>query len=464
MSKCEDFFKKVSDFKILKKNSQSDSIIASANMQGLSHSVILKISFEPERIVNNALKVEEQIYKNVISYLIFDSFTPHIVPYITTVSDCGSKLQDIIPHEYEDEYLDQLENLENITPDHPLITVIYKSQGTTLYDMVVKKRVSEGALFVILFQIIYTLYCFQNVLLSHNDLHAGNVFIDVFPALRVFRYTFLDKDIKIKTRINSLIYDFDRASVYHPAVERNLVLDEEFCEEYKQCNYPYSKQDLQSILAFVVKLETKYPIVYKWVKAVTKSEFITDVQKREYAHIGSSYDYKDYVSSYEECLGSLVKEMEKFNLLEKTEEEDYHFNAPPKREIKWGEPYSTKVRSALSVDTDPSYSPTNEFIDTAMDEFTEKGIIRVWVKELKRLGFDARKKARKLYRKFEVHKHIPEDKIDEYLFACLLICIPFFEKFSDAVKSELFYDVIIPIMDDIYNTFGNIIPIKMPLI
>jgi len=78
---CKNIFKHLSNIEILKKNSISDAILISAtlNYEDNEENIILKIFLRSNNILNNSLIVEEEIYRNIISSLLLNNHTPHLI-------------------------------------------------------------------------------------------------------------------------------------------------------------------------------------------------------------------------------------------------------------------------------------------------------------------------------------------------------------------------------------------------
>lgn len=469
MSRCDTFFKNIDDLKIISKDSGSSTIIATAIARGCPQPIILKISFQPVDPLNNSLKVEEQIYKNIISYLLVNNFTPHLVEYITTINDCGDVGQRLTESE-KTKYYSRIDNI-NYANDYDIyrsfIIVMTKSQGITLENMI-DKNISEDLLFIIIFQVIYTLACFERVMLVHNDLHFGNIFVDKLDKAEIYQYHVNDKNVRIKTEYSALIYDFDRAGSYHPAVERNMTLDRDFCGQYKQCNYPGSLQDLQSILAFFIlyqsKKEINYPSIYKWCLSVSTPKFIKNVQKREYSQSGERYSNKGYISSLNVCLDSLILELEKRGLLYKDKNNiDRSFKLPPQRNIVWGKKVSKITHPAVQVSLSKyTIDVVNDKIKTFFSKLDY--LDEIWIEESKLIGYDVKKNTEDLFKTFIEKKPISSGWMSKYLWGCYMLNIPFFDKMTNEAKKALFKKKALESIGDIYNTFGNILPMEMPLL
>jgi hypothetical protein len=82
------------------------------------------------------------------------------------------------------------------------------------------KRPTEEARQIAALQIFIALYAMQYCRLMHNDLHAGNIFIQTLPHVQRMQYQIEDKRIAFDTKIKVMIFDFDRATC--PSLGDNL--------------------------------------------------------------------------------------------------------------------------------------------------------------------------------------------------------------------------------------------------
>ncbi len=161
--------------------------------------------------INNSLIVEHQIY-NFLQTFIVHRVCPHIVGYLGSFS-CENL-------SFSDKVLKTIDS--NVKPYSYNMLLVTKSTGKQLIDMIYKASISS--IMKIFFQIIYTLLCFSNVKLSHNDLHPGNIFIEYSLRPKIINYIIHDKIYILETNYIVKIYDFDRASIAKHNIEKNLYL------------------------------------------------------------------------------------------------------------------------------------------------------------------------------------------------------------------------------------------------
>lgn len=185
--KCRDLFKYVTDIKYLAKNSSSPTIVLFGKMRrelktrevestlsrgdpaksgptlSRGDPVVLKISFQSsDSVLNNSLTVEEQIYRNIVSNLLNNNHTPHLVRYITTVHDCKIDWKELSERDitgdplrrFVEWRLDDIKK-ERYFVDIGTVTILEKTSGVTFYDFLSSKESTLKDKLVAIFQILY---------------------------------------------------------------------------------------------------------------------------------------------------------------------------------------------------------------------------------------------------------------------------------------------------------------------
>ncbi len=154
-----------------------------------NESMARKADPETEKNTYLGLQVEAKIY-NVCNKLIARHNTSNVVTLIGSSNKCHferllkSEIQNGAPAKKEKVF--------------SLITEIgfYPTRGNFLYE-----KISATANSHVLFQIIYTLACFQMIGITHNDLHFGNIMLMKFKKpipVMGFRIS-KDKMVLLKT-------------------------------------------------------------------------------------------------------------------------------------------------------------------------------------------------------------------------------------------------------------------------
>ena len=243
----------------------------------VKNSVVVKLSFsETDPSIDNSLSLEISIYESVVIKKLYNlpnvTMTPHIVMYmgyfecpniLSTLPALAAK-GNIHAKNVMDRYKEMsnpfgdgktLNNLfsRRYKPENMRWLVLEKTEGLTLSTWL-RTNTSLDGLPIILFQIIYTLGCFDKIGLMHNDLHMGNIFIDRMPKVYSVAYVVNNTAYKLTTDFHSKVYDFDRAekfsTPYSTNSTRNTVLDLfDSCTNLGQCHKFTPGYDLVKFLS-----------------------------------------------------------------------------------------------------------------------------------------------------------------------------------------------------------------------
>lgn len=241
--------------------------------------VVIKSFVGPEYAkYDDSAYVEARIYMHVISKILDYNYSPNIISPLAHVKCRGivkkllessdAKNRDILDDNVDRLIADAIKRAHNRNNDRLVekIQEAYRSpEGVPLDMLILEKAVNSETFFdwcmgtnVInggnkineenflsaVFQILYTLECFNRFKLRHNDLHGGNIFVqetskksnDVYLEYRVDGQSYY-----IPSQYLALIYDFDRAST---DAYKNKSLDKfELCKDYAQCNGHNPKYD-----------------------------------------------------------------------------------------------------------------------------------------------------------------------------------------------------------------------------
>jgi hypothetical protein len=252
---CElmDIMKNIYVYSSKDKNSVSGTIIMRGlimptnadTVRGAESNVIIKTSYPSLLPFNNSLDVEKAIYENIISKLVNKSYTPGVISYLGTLN---CKKYPEIPVSQLRKYTTEKKAIDDSrlynTNNLPSLLVLERSTGIQLEKFFTLETTAKD-LVPVIFIVIYTLWCFANIGLRHNDLHFGNIFVeDVGKEITLFFHIERDKIIKVKTRYIPKIYDFDRGAIRYSSVPRNVMLDVDFCRRIGECNGLNPKYDL----------------------------------------------------------------------------------------------------------------------------------------------------------------------------------------------------------------------------
>ena len=171
---------------------------------------------------NNSLSVEEAIYRNVITFLIDNHCTPNLIGYLGTLH---RSIYPVLPDQTKIMYKKERDTLykdyDINTP--PMLLFLEHSPGINFHDWCDKDR-SLNDVLTVFFQLLYTVLCFSNIGLRHNDLHSKNIFIeDIGEPVKLY-FNVNGTYIELTTRYIPKIYDFDRGAIIHCKVPRNLYI------------------------------------------------------------------------------------------------------------------------------------------------------------------------------------------------------------------------------------------------
>ena len=486
---CSDLLKNLSNVKVLtNKASASVSIIVFGDMiftqkieqkrETKTLKVALKTVFKPFNALNNSLLVEEQIYKNVISNLLNLNRTPHLVRYIGSYTNCSlnlDHLNSVARLEFKSE-LEKIRATNQYDISKATVIVLAKSSGRTLADYF--NTLNDDDKLIIVFQLLYTILCFKNMSLKHNDLHFGNIFVEEFKHPRPFYYKLNGYMFSIKTRYSINIYDFDRGSVYHPSVERNMELDVEYYR-YNELNELNDKMDFQAVLSSLVRL--KMPIIFtEWIHQIVSDSFYSELLTRPYPQVLRGNpdilaEDKD-LTPLDASFIKYIRAIEKQSFFSKFYQEDKNIYSPPKHftlsydivESRTNHESYGKIKSRAIVGKINDDAYKNTLIRVL--KISNKRLLELYAHEYDKLKYNIFKNTILLFKSFYVKKPI-DNYILEYMRVCLVLSLPFWHKFQNYTIKEKFFIYLfnVPdyseyklIEDDIWNIFQNILPIKQP--
>lgn len=486
---CSQLFSALKNIRVLHKVSSSDSIIIFGILYYKRENIIrnvdiaLKIVFKPINPLQNSLLVETQIYKNIISDLKYNDHTPHVVEYIGSYDKCKLPLHqlDLTSISEFNLELQKIKNTGQYDLNEVSVSITSKTSGKYLINNF-DTQDNDNKL-IIVFQILYTLLCFNNISLVHNDLHWENIFIDEYKHLKSYSYNVDDYIFTIKSRINTCIYDFDRSFVYHPAIERNFmnddIVDTDFCKTSNQCNGINSKMDFQAFLGTLITFGLPIEL-YEWFKSITSESFRYKLKNRQYRqHLEGSPEINDSdLKPLDYSLKLLIKIMENKSFFSKGIDENKIIYKPHKK-YKIIHDFTTSTLThpsyahvkKINISKIPSDSQFSNMFKNTL-EIHNDVLAKLYIKEYYKLEYDIIKNAIFLFKQFYILKPI-DDHIKKYIKVCFVMSLPFFNNIKQYnIKSALFkklfkvssYKEYSLIEDDIWNVFQGRLPIKFPIL
>ena len=262
--------------------------------------VALKV-FIQEDVFDNSLDIEVSMYKNITVDLLTRSNTPHLVSYLTSLKCTFSQLQLSMKSPKEDtakilnslNYDDKDDWDASSVEQHGGVelTLLVSERATTsakgrnsfndllLNNIVGSKHykkdtkiqgpspLTEKDVIQIFFQIIQVLCCFEREGIQHNDLHLGNVFVErYFGDVHQFVYREILNDnlIALNTEWNAKLFDFDRSTIYSPAMKRNMLMDKAFLCGVCTKDIYNPKETINTAFAQRIRHENGYGACNKW--------------------------------------------------------------------------------------------------------------------------------------------------------------------------------------------------------
>jgi len=277
-------------------------IIGNPNMKNnpnIPNSLVIKLSFVDKKKydnIYNQTEIEILIYKHVTNPLILNGSTPHIMLYLAS-GTCDNFLNSLELQTKENNNI--AKNLfkkiteiaskerENFYKKDANVLVLEKGEGKELGQLTTKLSIEQW--FVLIYQVLYTLLCFKQVGLAHNDLHLNNVFVET--TKQTFTNIYYDNPYNsesyrsITTNIFCRILDFD-LSTKQPtslnnsqfinkkltdeyckrAINRKTKKEEDFIQGHGACNFINPKQDTFKFLWSLYETPSVPKIIKQWIK------------------------------------------------------------------------------------------------------------------------------------------------------------------------------------------------------
>lgn len=484
----EDILSHAKIYSSTEKDSVSPSIImagtlfpSSADKDGGDNNVIIKASYKNRDLRDNSLDVEIAIYKNIMTNLVNNHHTPCVMSYLGS-GICTNISEFKLPKSISAKFDEETENIreysgEDFDFDHLNLLYLEKSGGIQLLNWIDASR-SEKDVLSVIFQVVYTLMCFSNIRLRHNDLHFGNIFIEELPApITMYFARGGNRYVELKTKWIAKIYDFDRGSCLHPAVPRNLLLDFNMCDNYGTCNAPNNKFDLFTFIYMLhygygeklnpdIKLSIKTQWITKTLRWMWYYEIIQDANdfKQYIRHTPKESDMKSPRESLSIFIDAAWSDSP-FTTINLSPAEVSHipidmlFTPPVDRSeqepVLW-QPITTESHQALI------YGSINENDFYWGDEASVrlKPVKDIWDREVTAIhGYIAQDKI--LFNKIKEAKLIPESLTKLYTMAAFLLQLPIWYELDVESQQAVANPMVRKAISDVWNIFSNKLPIQI---
>lgn len=268
----------------LKYKTGSDTSDLVGILNGKVMPVIIKLSFKSEHPdEDNSLEIEEKVYQEIINNILQQHFSPNVVGCLASFKcdkfielmrkkGVGSKNKPLYTEMHSQMHRIEKKNSGEYDFHDATFLVLERVQGKTLGDFLSdRKNFNEPhVIFSIIFQVLYTLIIFNILGLRHNDLHLGNIYLqmqDIVPTYFVYfitdtTYFAIPIDVAIPK-----IYDFDLSAIKGVVNTKISFEDKDkeiqsMCMNYGICNQDNPKFDAFTFLKFLYDSANTHGIQY----------------------------------------------------------------------------------------------------------------------------------------------------------------------------------------------------------
>jgi hypothetical protein len=204
---------------------KSDALVLLGSMQfneGKSSRAVpvaIKITFLPKRKgAVSGSQIELKIYEREVQNLLLNQNTPNVVAlYAASVCSYGTARLPAALSKLKAKLLARKDaDTASLDLQRVQVLVMERALGVNV-EKYLQGRPPEADVRAVLFQVLYTLVCFQQVGLRHNDLHFGNILVEAhkFSAPTYVNY-FVSEDAFYRINVAGAfvkIFDFERASL-----------------------------------------------------------------------------------------------------------------------------------------------------------------------------------------------------------------------------------------------------------
>lgn len=279
--------------------------------------VFFKVFFGPRRwhreLRGAQLHVEAEIYRDVVNPLIFYSITPHLITYYGMVNMCSvESIFDLLPTQKErqkfNNFVQDQQNAYKVEEVYML--ALERTRGIDLTSLTktyneIHEKIDFNA---ILFQVVWTLMCFKEVGLMHNDLHTGNVFLTILPQKQVFVYYLSQNETYLlETDMFVQIYDFDNgAKIAKPndpkfalAIQNSSLELRNMCGDFHMCNKYEEKYDITRFLFYMAAEYGSLTHVHALLDKLAEVTYLLSL-RREHGYIHAGIPVVKESRKYEE--------------------------------------------------------------------------------------------------------------------------------------------------------------------
>lgn len=257
---------------------------------------------------DNSLIIEALVYEYIVTTLMYYHVTPHLVEFVAygdvDVKQCrGSNDAVLKTLIQQGRGAMPQSKTQKYNLDHIHVLFIRRNFGKKLSQLSRAGNQSSWHLdwndwLSILFQILYTLQCFDEIGFMHNDLHTSNIFVEKLrkPITLIYYVGNTRACYRLYTKYIVRIYDFDFASFTFDKLKKTLNLSsfprsfpkmntklrkgEYFCQ-HGICHTVHWYTDLFRVMSGLA-LHTKVPGLKNWIYKYINPSVINDPTLRRY--------------------------------------------------------------------------------------------------------------------------------------------------------------------------------------
>lgn len=208
-----------------------------------NNEVYVKIGFSSDY----SNRLERRIYY-YLSKLLKNHVTPNIMRFAGSFI-CKNFKASLPPSKLNSQIISKLEKIDpSINTNTAYILVVEKGVGLDIYSCIERNYVTVQDMIKILFQVFYTIRQLYKVGVNHQDLHLGNIWINILEDPEKFTY-FVNDNVyyQFETKFEVKIFDFDKSTISL----KDIVLDNKKgeCGKYGACPTPDERRSIYQVLA-----------------------------------------------------------------------------------------------------------------------------------------------------------------------------------------------------------------------
>lgn len=263
--------------------------------EGKDTSLFIKVLPNLINMEDNRVVIEMHLYRYLKERLVDTHVTPNIMTYVATAK-CHrlfDQLEPSMPHlrenivQWAESYTGLDDIVEAVTQmqNTGYLLMVEAGHGHSLFRMLSEQRLPKKELIPVFFQIAYTIHQMYRVHVRHNDLHMGNIWINVEPRPRTLVYMIDKQHVYQFTTIYVVkIYDYDLAtwtsSDMQPDPPQNFAI-ERLCPLYGTCSTPDPRYDLFTVVSSLAALhmDEVYPAIEDIVESTILNPDLLDASR-----------------------------------------------------------------------------------------------------------------------------------------------------------------------------------------